>query len=246
VQELRDEAIHLFISEVPKDVLGILQACVINYHRCLNDWFEVILSDRVPVGMMSIVFDVSPERLDLSSAVMRRRLGKDAADYLLSLSEELRAEHADLGRSAEFSVEFRYGLAIEKDAEGAAVVAITGDEGAAARIDRSARDPGDLFPWRQKELVPELNRRLKSPKPLTIGDVQAVIAANKIKRRPDMFFQSKAKGSPPLYGPVFAQWFEDRYRSDPEFLNVARSKYRQMMVRARDARQRRARRELDR
>ena len=65
VAALRDEAVHLFISEVPKDVLGLLQACVINYHACLNEWFGINLAERVPVGMMTIVFDVSQERLDL-------------------------------------------------------------------------------------------------------------------------------------------------------------------------------------
>lgn len=112
VEELRDAAIHLFISEVPNDVLGLLQACVLNYQRCLNDWFAVVLSDRVPVGMMTIVFDTSPERMDLANPVMRRRLGKEAADYLLSLTQELREEHGRLDYAPEFSVEIRYSLAI--------------------------------------------------------------------------------------------------------------------------------------
>jgi hypothetical protein len=85
------EAVHLFIGEVPNDVLGLLQACVINYRDCLREWFGVTLDERVAVGMMTIVFDTDPERLDLSNPVMRRGLGKDAADYLTSLTQELMA-----------------------------------------------------------------------------------------------------------------------------------------------------------
>ena len=52
IADLRDEAVHLVLSGVPTDVLCLFQACVINYHRRLNDWFGVSLSDRVHVGMM--------------------------------------------------------------------------------------------------------------------------------------------------------------------------------------------------
>jgi EC042_2821-lke REase len=233
VEELRDEAIHLFISEVPKDVLGLLQACVLNYHRCLVDWFDIVLSDRVPVGMMTIVFDISPERLDLRNALMRRRLGKDAADYLLALTDDLQAEHASFDGSAEFSVEIHYSLTIDKKATEAAVVAVTGDKGTPVRIVRSARDPAEEYPWRQKEVVPELNRVLKPAKPFTTGDVQAVVAAHRIKERPDLFYQGRVKGNPPQYGPRFVEWFAACYRSNLEFLDAARKKYRQRNVRAR-------------
>lgn len=232
VEELRDEAVHLFISEVPKDVLGLLQACVLNYHRCLDEWFSVALSDRVPVGMMTIVFDTSPERVDLSNALMRRSLGKDAADYLLELTDELRAEHSSLGSSPEFSVEIHYSLAIEKKAADAAMVAVTGAEGTPVRIVRTAKDPAEEYPWREKELLPELNRVLKPEKPITTGDVRAVAAAHKVQRRPEWFYRGKVIGSPGQYGRRFLDWFVSRYRSDRQFLEVARAKHRKISARA--------------
>lgn len=49
VVELRDDAMHFVISEVPRDVLLLFQACVINYHKKLNEWFGISLSDRVAI-----------------------------------------------------------------------------------------------------------------------------------------------------------------------------------------------------
>ena len=226
VEELRDAAVHLFISEVPKDVLGLLQACVLNYHRCLSDWFDVVLSDRVPVGMMTIVFDTSPERLDLTNPVMRRRLGKEAAEYLTSLTDELRAEHGEMGFAPEFSVEIRYSLVLQKKPDGAAVLAVTGDEGAPARLVRVPRDQGDDFPFRQTDLIQELNERLRPAVSLTSGDIQAVVVSQHVKDRPDWFYRGRVKGSPGQYADHFADWFETRYKQDPDFLAKCREAWR--------------------
>ncbi len=240
VEELRDAAVHLFISEVPKDVLGLLQASVLNYYRCLSDWFGVALADRIPVGMMSIVFDVSPERLDLSNGVMRRRLGKDAADYLVSLSNTLQAEHAALGGVPEFSVEIRYGLSIQKRPEGAAVIAIVDAAGTPSTILPMSRDPSEEYPYRQKELIEVLNAALRPARPITSGDVQAVVATERVKRRAEWFYQGKVKGSPGQYSHRFAAWFEDVYRRNPTFLAKARDDHRGLLRKAQEERRARA------
>jgi hypothetical protein len=237
VEDLRNEAVHLFLSEVPKDVLELLQANVLNYHACLNEWFDISLSERVPVGMMTIVFDTSPERLDLSSAVMRRRLGKEATEYLLSLTEEIRAEHEELDRSPEYAAQIEYKLAIEKKADKAAAVAVSSGAGRAARIGKAARDPGDDYEYRQKELVEKLNDMLTPERRITTADVQAVSAAHKVKARNEWFFKSKIEGSPGTYSQGFADWFAGRYRSDPDFLSKAREKRRKLQAAARAARE---------
>jgi hypothetical protein len=225
VEELRDAAIHLFISDVPNDVLGLLQACVLNYYRCLNDWFGLNLADRLPIGMMTIVFDVSPDRLDLSNAVMRRRLGKDAADYLTGLTQELRTEHGEHELAPEFLVTIKYELAIQKKPQNAALLAITDPAGTQVRTIDVPRDPARDWPWREKELLQELAGRLA---PAKVGqyDVRCVVFAYDVKHRPEWFYQGAIVGSPGQYAPRFADWFETRYKQDPGFVQAARSKWR--------------------
>jgi hypothetical protein len=66
-------------------------------------------------------------------------------------------------------------LAIQKRPEGAAVLAVTGEDGSPARIVEVGKDPGDEYPYRLKDLAAELNRRLNPASPLTTGDLQAVV-----------------------------------------------------------------------
>jgi hypothetical protein len=234
VAQLRDEAVHLFISDVPKNVLGLMQACVLNYYDALAEWFGVALADRVPVGMMSIVFDISPERLDLSDEVMRRRLGKDATTYLLELSHQIDEEHEDLGRNKAFAVQIEYRLALEKGSDRAAAIAFTDPAGAAVSTLRVARDPSTVYPYRETELVEELCSRLGTR--VTTEDVRAVVAAHNVKKRNEWFYQGKAIGSPALYGPQFAGWFVDQVRRNPDFLDRARQKRRRILAQRRAAR----------
>lgn len=110
VVNLRDEAVHLIISQVPKDVLALFQACVLNYHKRLTGWFGISLSERVSVGMMTIVYDFSPEQFDLKNPILRRQLGRDAAQYLAQFQAEIRQEFEELGKPAEFSIDIGYKL----------------------------------------------------------------------------------------------------------------------------------------
>jgi hypothetical protein len=99
-----------------------------------------------------------------------------------------------------------------------------------ARIDKAAKDAADDYEYRQKELVEELNRVLAPDKRLTTADVQAVAAAHKVKTRNEWFFKSKIQGSPGTYSQAFADWFAQRYRSDPGFLARAREKRRKVQA----------------
>ncbi len=114
VAELRDEATHYVISEVPREVVLLFQACVINYHKKLTEWFDISLSDRVSVGMMTIVYDHSPETFDPASASLRRRLGKDVTEYLASFQTKIRQEFEDLKKSSEYSIGIEYKLVLTK------------------------------------------------------------------------------------------------------------------------------------
>ncbi len=58
--ELRDHAAHFVVPFIPHDVMGLFQATVVNYSRKLNEWFQVSVSQRVPVGMMALVYCRAP------------------------------------------------------------------------------------------------------------------------------------------------------------------------------------------
>lgn len=233
VNDLRDAAAHLVLGQIPRDVLALLQACVLNYHRHLNEWFGWSLSDRVPVGMMTLVYDLSPDQIDLGSPVLRRRLGKDAADYLTQFEAELRREHEELGKPAEFAIEIRYSLGIEKRAGAGDITLTAGSNGTPTRVVEVAKDPSRTHPFRQKEVVAQLSGALKGERRATTYDVQCVIEAYKIKKRPEYHYRGQVPGNPDQYSREFVGWMAGQHRHDSTFFSDARDKVKRLRARAR-------------
>src|SRR5262249_1807292 len=114
IADIRDECVHLVITQVPRDVIALFQASVLAYHNRLQIWFNTSISDRVTVGMMTLAYDLSPDNFDLNSSAIRRQIGRESANYLMQLQAELHKEYLDLGKTAEFSIDFSYKLTLTK------------------------------------------------------------------------------------------------------------------------------------
>ncbi|MBN1918429.1 MAG: DUF3644 domain-containing protein [Verrucomicrobia bacterium] len=224
IAELRDEAVHLVISDVPTDVLGLFQACVINYHRRLNEWFCVSLSDRVHVGMMSLVYDLGPHRGDMNDKRLRRALGREAADYLTRYCAQIRNEFDALQRPVQFSIDIEYRLALTKNHDDADIVLFQGSAGAAAvQIVEVPKDSSRSHPYRQKEVIQRVKAAVPGLK-INQHDIQCVKKAYSVKQRPEYFYQGKVKGSPVQYSQHFVNWLILQHDRDGEFFAKARVK----------------------
>jgi len=224
IADLRDEAVHLVLSEVPTDVLGLFQACVINYHRRLTDWFGVSLSDRVHVGMMAIVYDLSPHRGDLTDKRLRRELGRDAADYLARYCAKVKNEFDQLQRPVQFSVGIEYRLTLTKKPGDADIVLSQGTSGSVAmKIVEVPKDPGKSHPYRQVELIQKLKAAVPT---LSINqhDIQCVNKAHGVRQRPEYFYKGTVKGSPGQYSQAFVDWLIQQHRCDAQFFVKAKAK----------------------
>ncbi len=62
--------------------MGLFQAGVLNYARLLQEWFDISLAERVPLGMMTLVYDFDPATHSLEHATIRRRLRADVVEWL--------------------------------------------------------------------------------------------------------------------------------------------------------------------
>ena len=222
VADLRDEAMHFVISEVPNDLLLLFQACVINYHKKLNEWFGVSLSDRVTVGMMTIVYDLSPGSFDLGSPAVKRRLGKDVAAYLAQMQKKIQVELSALQRSPEFSIGMEYKLVLTKKPGDADIVLSSGDKGTTATVVQVAKDPSASHPHRQKELLAALMAALDGAATANTHDIQCVNEVHGVRKRGEWFYKGKVAGSPPQYSQAFVDWMVERVKQDPKFFVKAR------------------------
>jgi hypothetical protein len=224
ITELRDEAVHLVFSQIPRDVLCLFQAGVINYHNRLNKWFGVSLSDRVPVGMMSIVYDMCPEQGDLTDKRLRRELGRDDAAFLARYCSQLKQEFDHLQRPAQFSIGVEYRLVLTKNQDEADILLSTGPtDGTATQIIEVPKDSSKSHPFRQKEVIGEV-KLVVTGLQINPHDIQCVNKVHGIKQRPEYFYQGKVKGSPAQYSPAFVGWLVKQFQRDQQFFQNIRAK----------------------
>ena len=220
IEELRDESVHLVIGHIPRDVMGLFQAGVINYHRHLNKWFGRSLSDQYPVGMLSIMYDRGPEQWDMTNQRLQRQLGPAAAEFLSKYCADLRQEFDDLQQPTEFSIGVDYHLALTKRQDEADITLYSGKiNGEPTRIVEVPKDPSKSHPFRQKELLEQVGERLQ----INSHDILCVNKVYRIKDRSEYFYQGKVKNSPGQYSHAFIDWLVERHRQDEQFFRKTRA-----------------------
>ena len=223
IKELRDESVHLVIGEIPRELSSLFQAGVINYHNRLNKWFQQSLSDRFPVGMMSIVYDRSPEKSDIGNSRLQRQLGPDAASFLTRYCADIRREFDDLKRPPQFSIPVDYHLVLTKNPRNADIFLSFGlSDGESTRILETAKDPFLSHPYRQKELLEEARAVYKME--INQHDIKCLNKVYGIKERREFFFQGQVPGSPGQYSNEYMAWLYNRFRQDDQFFEKTRAK----------------------
>lgn len=222
--ELRDASVHLIISQVPKDILGLFQACVLNYHKCLNDWFSISLSDRVSVGMMTIVYDFRPQQLDLRNAMMRRQLSREAFQYLTEFQTQIGQEFADLGKPAEFSIAIEYRLGLVKKVNEGDIILEQGITGQPLGVVEVAKDPSMTHPLLRKDVIQQINSSLPNKSSINQYDITCINKVYDIKKRSELYYKGRVQGSPTQYSLLFVEWVLRQYKNDNKFFGKTRQK----------------------
>ena len=116
-------------------------------------------------------------------------------------------------------------VAIERaeDEQGERVIRITTDEHAPLY---RAVDFDVTHPYRQKELIEEVNRRLPEEHAVNSYEFLAVRRTNEI----DPDFTHRPRFGTNQYSQAFVDWLVERIERDPEFIERARMRYHDMRV----------------
>lgn len=223
IADLRDEATHLVISKIPGEILLLFQACVINFHERLNHWFNISISDLIPAGMMSIVYDIQPLQFDMSDRQMRRILGSDAANFLLQFCTDIKKEYEDLNCPQKFSIDLKYHLVLTKKEDNADITLSKGPGGKQfSGFIEVPKDPSKSHPFRQIEVIQKINETLSIS--INHYDIQCINKLYNIKENPLYFYKGTIKGSPTQYSQTFIDWILNKYQNDSSFFNKTREK----------------------
>jgi len=202
----------------------MFQASVINWHKKLNSWFGVSLSDRIPVGMMAIVYDVKPQDIDFSSAKLKRELGKQSFEFLARYCASIKREYVELQSNSEFSIGIKYNLVLTSKPDDADITLSAGADAdfISGLFDRP-RDAANTHPLLQKDVQIKVNNELSLETKINQHDLRCVIIAHGIKKRSEFHYKSSLKWSQNQYSESFVHWIVTKYRQDGQFFQKARA-----------------------
>ena len=228
LMELRDQAVHLVISFVPPDIMGLFQANVLNFAAVLEEWFALRLSERVPLGMLSLVYDVDPSLHSLSSPRVKRETLKDQRNWLEAFQYSIAGQADELGEaSEEFYIPITLKLALVQREEDADVTISSGPGGNKALVFDRWRDWDNTHLYRQKDLIEQVNRRLSGRWAINQHDVLVVRRKYDIDSNKAFYHKSRLPGRSPQYSTKFVNWLVSQYEEDSNFFDEARRWYRE-------------------
>ena len=84
-------------------------------------------------------------------------------------------------------------------------------------------DPNITHPYKLKELIEELNKRIKAPRMINKFDILVVKRVYKIEKRRDFIYTPRSGSS--QYSRTFLEWLVRQYKSDRKFFSKARERY---------------------
>jgi len=227
IHELRNNATHLVIPFIPKDIMGLFQAGIINYPKALQDWFGISLSERVPLGMMALVYDVDPIQHSLEHARMKRRLPIGAFRWLSDFQSRIQKQASILGKAQEkFYIPIDLKLAITRNPGKADIVLNAGTTGQETVIIEKPRSPDATHPYRGKEVIILVNNKLQGIHKINTHDITCIRKVYEITSKPEFYYEDKF--SPRRYSGKFVDWIMMQARKNPNFFTQTRYKAKQL------------------
>jgi hypothetical protein len=233
IHELRNNATHLVIPFIPIDIMGLFQAGVLNYPKMLQEWFGISLSDRVPLGMMALVYDFDPTEYSLEHPKMRRKMPIATVRWLTSFQRDIRNQATSLGNTImQFYIPIDLKLAIVKNPSKADIVlssSATAEQ--EALIVEVSKDVDKTHPYRSKEVAELVSERLVGKPIVNAYDILSIRKVYNIERRPEFYY--KAKFWAPLYSELFVEWIVNQATKHSDFFKRVRAKYKERQDRLR-------------
>ncbi len=229
VKELRDNAMHLtFPFTMPMELMALFQAGVLNYVKLLREWTGEEISNRVPLGMMALVYDLDPTKCSLHSPLVQKEMSPEVLAWLQQFQSRADQDGARLGAEdlTKFRVSVTLKLALVKNPDKADVILRTGQTGAVGPetiLVEVPKDPDRTHPYRGKELIEQINRRCSPIPKINPHDVLCVRRLYKLESKPEFYYKSRF-GSP-QYSDSFVNWLVEQFTKDSEFFKKSKQKY---------------------
>lgn len=228
ISELRNNAIHLVIPFVPPSIMGLFQAGVLNYPKMLKDWFSINLADKIPLGMMVLVYDFDPKQHSLEYAKMTRKIPAETVRWLTNFQGNISNQASSLGENvSQYYIPIDYKLSIVRNPSKSDIVLSSGAVGEETLIVTVLKNPDKTHPYRgRKEVVELVNKKLGGTQTINFFDILSIKRVYNIDSKPEFCYLPKF--SSPQYSNDFVDWIVKQATKNPNFFTQTRLKARKM------------------
>ena len=227
IYDFRNDATHLVIPFVPSDIMGLFQAGVINFPKVLKNWFDINLSDRIPLGMMVLIYDFDPKQHSLEYARFTRKLSTETINWLIEFQRSVREQARSIrNNSQQYYIPIDFKLAIVKNLNKADIVLSSGIKGKDALIVEVPKDTDKIYPYRRKEITADINKKLNGKVVISTFDVDCINIVHKTKNKSEYIYSPKF--SSPQYSLSYADWIVSKIIKNKDFVTNTRKKAKQL------------------
>lgn len=154
ITELRNTGTHFIVEEYEITYGPIFQANIRDYDERIRAYHAIEICDRIPDNYLVL----SVNRNDIDRDSLRAKYTPEVAERLLGMQSDIfsRAEEDTNGKYSgyyfytEFRLSKKEGIPLK----------ITKDANTGARVIKQLIDPADKYPYRRKDVLNEVNRKM--------------------------------------------------------------------------------------
>lgn len=219
ISEIRNEAAHLVIMELDPYFSRVFQSGVFNYLEYIEKWFGITLSEKLKSGFISLVSD---EKALKDASVLKRKLNREDRQSISSWIERFE-ELEKIGIKA--TVPITYSVTLVRNPKKADIVLSKGIKGQEAIILERYRDIEQKCPYRRKDAMALILKRLKREVKFTVYDFNAYCFANGVKKSNKNDYYWKPKHYPGQYSQRLIDEIVASYNSNPRLREKLRKQY---------------------
>lgn len=158
--ELRNTSTHFITEEYEQIYVPLFQACVLNYINKLLDFFDIDITEKLGNNFLTLSVKMS----DLNESEIRARYPQKMADRILRAMGEVGKSIVSTDHS-KYAIPVRHDFYITKNKKQASTsFTFTKDADQAAFILKERHDMQKVCPYRQKDCLEIINKRLQKEK----------------------------------------------------------------------------------
>lgn len=154
IEDLRNHAVHSFISSVPREANLLFQAAILNYEAKVKEWFERSLRERLPQGMMFLVADFENDHFGSASPILGKNLQPESLRYVAEWQRAVKSDFESLDESdrSRYTVLIKFNLAVINNPSKSDVLATFASEAPDQAVGLKYVRPIDRWPHSYDEV----------------------------------------------------------------------------------------------